>query len=163
MSPGASIRNFPWAVRGSVADLGLYLTSNRRRAFVFVEGKLALFGDSFINPGIAAAPARPAARRRRALASREHAERFEPVGRGEWGVATYITLPVLRPARGISEDGPLHRFANACTKLIDVSIIQPQPQSLRTALKRRANHLHGDPTSCMKHECVRLVGSPLCL
>ena len=39
---------------------------------------------------------------------------------------------------GISDDGPLHRFANACTKLIDVSIILPQPQSLRKALKRRA-------------------------
>jgi len=34
--------------------------------------------------------------------------------------------------------GPLHRFANACTKLIDVSISLPQPQSLRKALKRRA-------------------------
>jgi hypothetical protein len=39
---------------------------------------------------------------------------------------------------GISEDGPLHRFANACAKLIDESIILPQPQSLRKALKRRA-------------------------
>jgi hypothetical protein len=39
---------------------------------------------------------------------------------------------------GISDDGPLHRFANACTKLIDESIILPQPQSLRKALKRRA-------------------------
>ena len=39
---------------------------------------------------------------------------------------------------GISEDGPLLRFANACTKLIDESIILPQPQSLRKALKRRA-------------------------
>jgi hypothetical protein len=39
---------------------------------------------------------------------------------------------------GISDDGPLHRFANACTKLIDVSISLPQPQSLRKALKRRA-------------------------
>jgi hypothetical protein len=39
---------------------------------------------------------------------------------------------------GISEDGPLHRFANACTKLIDESIVLPQPQSLRKALKRRA-------------------------
>jgi hypothetical protein len=39
---------------------------------------------------------------------------------------------------GISIDGPLHRFANACTKLIDKSIILPQPQSLRKALKRRA-------------------------
>jgi len=39
---------------------------------------------------------------------------------------------------GISDDGPLHRFANACTKLIDKSIILPQPQSLRKALKRRA-------------------------
>ena len=39
---------------------------------------------------------------------------------------------------GISDDGPLHRFANACTKLIDVGIILPQPQSLRKALKRRA-------------------------
>jgi hypothetical protein len=38
---------------------------------------------------------------------------------------------------GISDNGPLHRFANACTKLIDVSIILPQPQSLRKALKRR--------------------------
>jgi hypothetical protein len=38
---------------------------------------------------------------------------------------------------GISDDGPLHRFANACTKLIDESIILPQPQSLRKALKRR--------------------------
>ena len=37
---------------------------------------------------------------------------------------------------GISEDGPLLRFANACTKLIDESIILPQPQSLRKALKR---------------------------
>ena len=39
---------------------------------------------------------------------------------------------------GISDYGPLHRFANACTKLIDVSISLPQPQSLRKALKRRA-------------------------
>jgi hypothetical protein len=39
---------------------------------------------------------------------------------------------------GISDNGPLHRFANACTKLIDVSIVLPQPQSLRKALKRRA-------------------------
>ena len=39
---------------------------------------------------------------------------------------------------GISDDGPLHRFANACTKLLDESIILPQPQSLRKALKRRA-------------------------
>jgi hypothetical protein len=39
---------------------------------------------------------------------------------------------------GISEDGPLHRFASACTKLIGESIILPQPQSLRKALKRRA-------------------------
>jgi hypothetical protein len=39
---------------------------------------------------------------------------------------------------GISGDGPLLRFANACTKLIDESIILPQPQSLRKALKRRA-------------------------
>ena len=39
---------------------------------------------------------------------------------------------------GISDDGPLHRFANACTKLIDASIVLPQPQSLRKALKRRA-------------------------
>ena|ERR1700730_8098857 len=39
---------------------------------------------------------------------------------------------------GISEDGPLQRFATACTKLIDKSIILPQPQSLRKALKRRA-------------------------
>jgi hypothetical protein len=39
---------------------------------------------------------------------------------------------------GISDDGPLHRFANACTKLIDAGIILPQPQSLRKALKRRA-------------------------
>ena len=39
---------------------------------------------------------------------------------------------------GISDDGPLHRFANACTKLIDKSIVLPQPQSLRKALKRRA-------------------------
>jgi hypothetical protein len=39
---------------------------------------------------------------------------------------------------GISDDGPLHRFANACTKLIDASIVLPQPHSLRKALKRRA-------------------------
>jgi hypothetical protein len=39
---------------------------------------------------------------------------------------------------GISEDGPLHRFAKACAKLIDESIVLPQPQSLRKALKRRA-------------------------
>ena len=39
---------------------------------------------------------------------------------------------------GISDDGPLHRFANACAKLIDESIVLPQPQSLRKALKRRA-------------------------
>jgi hypothetical protein len=39
---------------------------------------------------------------------------------------------------GISDDGPLLRFANACAKLIDESIILPQPQSLRKALKRRA-------------------------
>jgi hypothetical protein len=54
---------------------------------------------------------------------------------------------------GISDDGPLHRFANACTKLIDVSIILPQPQSLRKALKRRATPppLEPDPKAC----CVR--------
>jgi len=39
---------------------------------------------------------------------------------------------------GISDDGPLHRFGTACAKLIDKSIILPQPQSLRKALKRRA-------------------------
>jgi hypothetical protein len=39
---------------------------------------------------------------------------------------------------GISEDGPLHRFATACTKLIDPDIVLPQAQSLRKALKRRA-------------------------
>ena len=39
---------------------------------------------------------------------------------------------------GISEDGPLQRFANACAKLIDESIVLPQHQSLRKALKRRA-------------------------
>lgn len=39
---------------------------------------------------------------------------------------------------GISEDGPLHRFATACTKLIDPNIVLPQAQSLRKALKRRA-------------------------
>jgi hypothetical protein len=39
---------------------------------------------------------------------------------------------------GISDDGPLHRFAKTCTKLIDESIVLPQPQSLRKALKRRA-------------------------
>ena len=39
---------------------------------------------------------------------------------------------------GISDDGPLHRFAKICTKLIDESIVLPQPQSLRKALKRRA-------------------------
>jgi hypothetical protein len=39
---------------------------------------------------------------------------------------------------GISEDGPLHRFATACTKLIDPNIFLPQAQSLRKALKRRA-------------------------
>jgi len=39
---------------------------------------------------------------------------------------------------GISEDGPLHRFATACANLIDENIILPQPQSLRKALKRRA-------------------------
>jgi hypothetical protein len=39
---------------------------------------------------------------------------------------------------GISDNGPLHRFATACAKLIDKSIILPQPQSLRKALKRRA-------------------------
>jgi hypothetical protein len=39
---------------------------------------------------------------------------------------------------GISEDGPLHRFAHACAKLIDVTITLPQAQSLRKALKRRA-------------------------
>ena len=39
---------------------------------------------------------------------------------------------------GISEDGPLHRFATACAKLIDESVILTQPQSLRKALKRRA-------------------------
>ncbi len=43
---------------------------------------------------------------------------------------------------GISEDGPLHRFAKACTKLIDISIILPQAQSLRKALKRRAAASH---------------------
>ena len=39
---------------------------------------------------------------------------------------------------GISEDGPLHRFATACVNLIDENIILPQAQSLRKALKRRA-------------------------
>ena len=39
---------------------------------------------------------------------------------------------------GISEGGPLHRFAAACTKLIDPNIFLPQAQSLRKALKRRA-------------------------
>ena len=39
---------------------------------------------------------------------------------------------------GISEDGPLHRFATACANLIDANIILPQAQSLRKALKRRA-------------------------
>jgi hypothetical protein len=40
--------------------------------------------------------------------------------------------------KGISDDGPLHRFAKTCTKLIDESVVLPQPQSLRKALKRRA-------------------------
>jgi hypothetical protein len=39
---------------------------------------------------------------------------------------------------GISDHGPLHRFATACAKLIDQNIVLPQPQSLRKALKRRA-------------------------
>ena len=39
---------------------------------------------------------------------------------------------------GISDDGPLHRFATACARLIDQNIVLPQPQSLRKALKRRA-------------------------
>jgi hypothetical protein len=39
---------------------------------------------------------------------------------------------------GISDNGPLHRFAKVCTKIIDVSIVLPQPQTLRKALKRRA-------------------------
>jgi hypothetical protein len=39
---------------------------------------------------------------------------------------------------GISDYGPLHRFAKTCAKLIDESIVLPQPQSLRKALKRRA-------------------------
>jgi hypothetical protein len=39
---------------------------------------------------------------------------------------------------GISEGGPLHRFAKVCTKVIDERIVLPQPQSLRKALKRRA-------------------------
>jgi hypothetical protein len=39
---------------------------------------------------------------------------------------------------GISENGPLHRFATACIKLIDPDIVLPQAQSLRKALKRRA-------------------------
>ena len=39
---------------------------------------------------------------------------------------------------GISDDGPLHRFATACVNLIDENIILPQAQSLRKALKRRA-------------------------
>jgi hypothetical protein len=39
---------------------------------------------------------------------------------------------------GISDDGPLHRFAKTCAKLIDESIVLPQPQSLRKALERRA-------------------------
>jgi hypothetical protein len=39
---------------------------------------------------------------------------------------------------GISDDGPLHRFATACAKLVDEGIILSQPQSLRKALKRRA-------------------------
>jgi hypothetical protein len=43
---------------------------------------------------------------------------------------------------GISEDGPLHRFATACANLIDANIILPQAQSLRKALKRRAKAPH---------------------
>jgi hypothetical protein len=39
---------------------------------------------------------------------------------------------------GISDNGPLHRFATACTKVIDERIVLPQPQSLRKALKRRS-------------------------
>jgi hypothetical protein len=39
---------------------------------------------------------------------------------------------------GISENCPLHRFARECAEVIDVSIVLPQPQSLRKALKRRA-------------------------
>src|ERR1700730_13469899 len=31
---------------------------------------------------------------------------------------------------GISDGGPLHRFAKTCTKLINESIVLPQPQSL---------------------------------
>ena len=49
---------------------------------------------------------------------------------------------------GISEDGPLHRFATACANLIDANIILPQAQSLRKALKRRAKapHIFGNST-----------------
>ena len=39
---------------------------------------------------------------------------------------------------GISDAGPLHRFADACARLIDPNIVLPQAQSLRKALKRRA-------------------------
>jgi hypothetical protein len=38
---------------------------------------------------------------------------------------------------GISDDGPLYRFAQACVELIDQSIILPQAQTLRKALNRR--------------------------
>jgi hypothetical protein len=38
---------------------------------------------------------------------------------------------------GISDDGPLYRFAKACAELIDQSIILPQAQTLRKALNRR--------------------------
>ena len=60
---------------------------------------------------------------------------------------------------GISEDGPLQRFATACTKLIDASIVLPQPQSLRKALKRRATapSYFRKPQEKSMTACIRLL------
>ena len=62
---------------------------------------------------------------------------------------------------GISEDGPLHRFATACADLIDANIILPQAQSLRKALKRRAKapHIFGNSTK-INNDVHPLTGKP---
>jgi hypothetical protein len=56
---------------------------------------------------------------------------------------------------GISNDGPLHRFANTCTKLIDESIILPAPvveESAKAASNTTSIFpLEPDPKAC----CVR--------
>ena len=62
---------------------------------------------------------------------------------------------------GISEDGPLHRFATACANLIDANIILPQAQSLRKALKRRAKapHIFGNSKK-INNDVHPLTGKP---